>query len=310
MRWLAAGVAVAIGLGAVGVARLSAAPNTSPASLTPITPCRLTDTRPAPFQRGPRSTPLAAAETYVLTAWGANGDCTIPASATALSMNVTVVNGTANSFLTVFPADVAKPEASSSNWTAGQAATPNAVTSPLSADGKLAIYNLAGTVDVVIDVVGYYQPLPPAPTTVAPTTTLPAYRFEAAFNVNASANAYFALDQSNQVGLSQTTANLVAGWLAPRNCTITGSVVVVGGVQSVTTPNTGFTLAFSRFNTAGTFEANGAAVPYRTATVSGTRNPLGSLNVGAGDVIVLSQLTNGGITLVPNTRGYLTAECA
>lgn len=48
--------------------------------------------------------------------------------------------------------------ASNLNWQAGQAPTPNAVTASLSADGALAFYNLAGTVDVLVDIVGYYEP--------------------------------------------------------------------------------------------------------------------------------------------------------
>ena len=43
-----------------------------------------------------------------------------------------------------------------SNRESAAAATPNAVTTGLSADGKFDIANGIGTVDVVVDVVGYY----------------------------------------------------------------------------------------------------------------------------------------------------------
>ena len=73
-------------------------------------------------------------------------------------MNITVVNPTSSSFLTVFPADVDRPSTSSMNWAAGQVATANEVTSRLSATGAIGLYNQAGAVDVVIDVVGYFSP--------------------------------------------------------------------------------------------------------------------------------------------------------
>jgi hypothetical protein len=80
----------------------------------------------------------------------------VPLDASAVTMNVTVVNPTGSSFLTVFPADASKPLASSLNWVAGQGATPNAVTSDVSADGKVSFYNKSGSVDVIADIVGYY----------------------------------------------------------------------------------------------------------------------------------------------------------
>ncbi len=62
------------------------------------------DTRAA-FNIGPKNTPLGAAATYTATVWGANGDCDIPTSATGVSLNVTAINPTQGSFLTLFPAD-------------------------------------------------------------------------------------------------------------------------------------------------------------------------------------------------------------
>lgn len=71
-------------------------------------------------------------------------------------MNVTTVNGTVGSFLTLWPADATRPTASNLNWVAGSPATPNKVDVKLSADGKVSIFNLTGTVDVIADIVGFY----------------------------------------------------------------------------------------------------------------------------------------------------------
>jgi hypothetical protein len=156
-RWAAVGAALAVAIGAGGgIAITNAAVSSGERDVfVPITPCRLLDTRAA-SQVGPRATPIGASETYTQTVRGTNGNCTISPDAIAVAMNVTVVDGTAGSFLTIWPADAAKPLASSLNWQAGQAATPNKVDVRLSADGKVSFFNLGGTVNVIADVVGYY----------------------------------------------------------------------------------------------------------------------------------------------------------
>ena len=102
---------------------------------------------------GLRAEPLGAGETYSAPVSGVHGECDIPVSATAAAMNITVVNPTSSSFLTVFPADASRPMTSNINWIADQAATANAVTSGLSAEGAVGLYNESGTIDLLIDVV-------------------------------------------------------------------------------------------------------------------------------------------------------------
>ena len=59
--------------------------------------------------------------------------------------------------LRVFPADVATvPTVSNLNFSAGQKPVPNKVDVKLSSDGKIKLFNAAGSVSVVGDVVGYY----------------------------------------------------------------------------------------------------------------------------------------------------------
>ena len=158
-RWSAAGAAVAVILGAgVVMPSASAAVTTGNRSVfVPIAPCRLFDTRPgSDVNVGPRATPIAPGEAYTQQVTGTSGHCVIPTDATAISMNVTAVGGTASSFLTVYPADAARPQASNLNWTAGAAPTPNKVDVKLSGTGAINLFNLAGTVDVLADAVGYY----------------------------------------------------------------------------------------------------------------------------------------------------------
>ena len=155
------GVAVAV-LAASGLMIASAAPAATsvaaPSSFVPIVPCRLVDTRPAPDTTGTRSTPITGGETYSFAVHGAYGACTIPTSASAVALNVTAMGGSAPSFFTLFPADAAqRPLTSNLNWVPGSAPTPNKVDVGLSADGRLSVFNLAGTVDLVVDVFGYYE---------------------------------------------------------------------------------------------------------------------------------------------------------
>lgn len=149
---LAAAAATSIGL----IQSATAAGTVS--SFVPIVPCRLADTRPAPFTTGSRVTPLAAGETLVLQVTGTNGDCTIPAGATGIAANVTAVDPTAAGFVTLFPSDAARPNASNLNVVANGAPTPNQVTVGLSASGAVSVFNFAGTVNIVLDIVGYYTP--------------------------------------------------------------------------------------------------------------------------------------------------------
>jgi hypothetical protein len=155
-RWAAIGAAVAITLGGGGVGLVSATVSSGPKPvLVPITPCRIIDTRPA-HQVGPRSTPLGTADTHTVTAHGTNGDCTIPTDAVALSMNVTAVQATLPTFLTIWATGEPMPDASSLNPFPGQPPAPNAVSTELSPDGRFDIYNLQGDVHVLADVNGYY----------------------------------------------------------------------------------------------------------------------------------------------------------
>ena len=161
-RWSAIGAAVAVSIGAGGLITFASAAGGTASSFTPITPCRLLDTRvdgPATGEPLARNTPLGQGETLTVTARGNFGKCVaLSATATGAVLNVTTVNPSAGSFLTVWPADKDRPLASSLNWEPGQGATPNQVTTGLDSSGTLSLFNNAGTVDVIVDVVGLYEP--------------------------------------------------------------------------------------------------------------------------------------------------------
>jgi hypothetical protein len=124
-----------------------------------LTPTRILDTRTAagPLPQGGVRPLQVAGQGGVPAMGGANAP-------TAVVANITVTNTTAASFLTAWPDGGALPLASDINWPAG-ATVPNLVVVALGPTGVIDLYNLAGSTDVIVDVVGYYvgPPLPPPP---------------------------------------------------------------------------------------------------------------------------------------------------
>ena len=153
---VALAVAAVTAVGLVQSANASGGATVS-SSFVPIVPCRLVDTRAGSLQ-GTRGTPLGFAETVTFAVWGTNGSCTIPNTATGIASNVTAVGASAATFLTVFPADASQPTTSNLNPVPGQPPTPNQVTVGLSAAGAVKVFNNAGTLDLIVDIVGYYEP--------------------------------------------------------------------------------------------------------------------------------------------------------
>lgn len=73
----------------------------------------------------------------------------------AVVLNVTVTDATAASYLTIWPAGAARPNTSDLNFVAGQT-VPNLVVVQLGTANQFSIYNGYGSVDVIVDVVGWY----------------------------------------------------------------------------------------------------------------------------------------------------------
>ncbi|MEY2552371.1 MAG: hypothetical protein QOC57_231 [Ilumatobacteraceae bacterium] len=140
----------------ISVAQSVLASPTSASSFVPTAPCRLVDTRLISTV-GTRAAPLGAEETATFAVSGTNGQCTMPSAATAIATNVTVINPTGDSFLTIFPSDTDRGHTSNLNWQATSPPVANQVTVGLSASGAINVYNNAGTVDVIIDISGYYE---------------------------------------------------------------------------------------------------------------------------------------------------------
>ncbi|MDH6134057.1 N-acetyl-anhydromuramyl-L-alanine amidase AmpD [Kitasatospora sp. MAA4] len=123
--------------------------------LTTAGPHRLLDTRDG---TGGTSTKVGQGGVISLQVAGAStGDgSNVPDNVTAVVLNVTATNPTASSFVSVYPDSQARSSASNLNFTAGQT-IPNLVVVPV-VNGKVDFYNLAGSVDLIADISGYYTP--------------------------------------------------------------------------------------------------------------------------------------------------------
>jgi hypothetical protein len=134
----------------------------------PLTPVRILDTRTT---NGGHDYKLGPGQSLALQVAGRGG---VPnTDVTAVVLNVTVANATANSYLGVWPTGLTRPVVSNLNFHAGET-IPNLVEVAVGTTGQVSFFNAAGSVDVIVDVEGWvgdsinsygdqglFEPLPP-----------------------------------------------------------------------------------------------------------------------------------------------------
>jgi hypothetical protein len=130
-------------------------PLPSPADFYTVTPCRLVDTRIGAGPFGGPALVAGAVRSFPVT----GGVCGVSSTATAVSMNVTVVGASAPGHLTLYPGDAAGPPATSTiNFSPGQTRANNAIVLLATNGGTINVRNgSAGGVHLVLDVNGYFQ---------------------------------------------------------------------------------------------------------------------------------------------------------
>jgi len=119
-----------------------------------VSPCRVLDSRVTTGPWGGQ--PLGAQQERTATVVG--GACGIPATAKALSFNLTATAATVGGHVRVYPAGTPRPGTSSLNFAAGQTRANNGILS-LGAAGDLAFFSgqASGSVHIILDVSGYFE---------------------------------------------------------------------------------------------------------------------------------------------------------
>ena len=123
------------------------------ASFFTIAPCRLVDTRGPNGALGGPSLVAGQSRTFTLA-----GSCNIPANASALSVNITIVGASAPGFVILYGGGTPQPAVSNLNFSAGQVRANSAIVT-LGALGDATVFlgQSSGNAHVIIDVNGYLQ---------------------------------------------------------------------------------------------------------------------------------------------------------
>ncbi len=132
---------------------------------TPVNPARLADTRcsasPQPSYCAGENLPSVNSSLTAVAGRGTEnitvtGVDSIPISATAVVINVTAVNMTSGGYLSIYPEGSTPAVVSSLDWIKTSGVVTNLVTVPVS-NGQITVMNSASTtVNVVVDIEGYY----------------------------------------------------------------------------------------------------------------------------------------------------------
>jgi hypothetical protein len=96
--------------------------------------------------------PIAQNTSVSIPVTGTDG---VPANATAVVAQLTVAGGTASSYLTAWPTGAAQPNTSELTYNAGETASTRAIIG-VGTGGAISLYNYQGTVNVDVDISGYY----------------------------------------------------------------------------------------------------------------------------------------------------------
>lgn len=235
-----------------------------------LSPVRIIDTRD-----GTGGVPVASIGPGGTLTVQVAGQGPLPATGvSAVVLNVTATNTTAPSYLTVWPTGVPRPLASNLNWVRGQT-VPNLVEVALGLNGRVSIYNSAGSVDVIFDVAGYVA---------TPTATPP------------SAGLYTAVVPSRVLDTRYGTGGVVAAPVSQGQAIS----VQIAGTPSI--PTNG--VAAVVLNVTAT---NPTAASYLTVFPTGVMPPRASnLNFVAGQTVpnrVIVKVGNGGSVSFYNATG-------
>jgi hypothetical protein len=149
-----AGSLLALGSAPAGAATTPHTAAATGSTYTAVTPDRIADTRTGSgYEDAGQSIPANSSDTVAFPS------SAVPSTATAVVLNVTAVDATANTYISVYPTGQSGNYTSFSNINVFAGTTqPNLVIVPLGNSQSDSVYNYQGTTDVVVDLEGYFSP--------------------------------------------------------------------------------------------------------------------------------------------------------
>jgi hypothetical protein len=267
---------------AVGVFSSASRAQTPLQYFIPMTPCRVADTRASNGAFGSPSLVAATARSFTIPN---STRCSIPGTATAYSLNVTLVPKGALEYLTVWPTGQAQPLASTLNSLDGRVKA-NAAIIPAGAGGAVSVYATNAT-DLVLDIDGYFVP-------ASDTSALAFYPLAPCRIADTRSSNYGSLGSPAMTAQQQRTFAILSSPCdvpdAAQAYSLNFTAVPSGPLGFITAFSTGQTMPLASVLNAptGTITANAAIVPAGTG---------GSVDVYA------SNATN----LVIDVNGYFAA---
>ncbi|MEV1287368.1 hypothetical protein [Micromonospora sp. NPDC049679] len=225
--------------------------------------------------------PVVAKSVTSVAALGVGG---IPTSGVrALLVDITGINPTANTFLTVYPKGATRPEASSINVSKGEVLS-NSVVVTAGTDGKIDVFNHLGSTHFKLDVQGYFT------------------------NSSAGPGGGFVPVEHTRVvdtrsGLGTSTGTIAGG--GARTVTLTGGVVPAGATAAVIDVVITGATGFGWFTAAPANQAGAAnAIDYVTGTTS-----MGmAVKLPVDGKVVLTNRGGVAVHAVVSVQGYVTAS--
>jgi hypothetical protein len=247
-----------------------------PGAYTAVQPYRICDTRSASsvgYTTECTGDTLGPNQSMSFQVTGVDGpqDQSVPSDAQSVVLNVTDINGSAGTFLTVFPAGDAVPTASNLNVNVATNQANLAVVA-LGTAGQVSIYNSVGSINVAVDVEGYFAA--PTVTSAVPGLYHPIPPLRVCDTRAGTGTDCSGTSSDNLLAAYQWTKVVVSG-CPPDDLSCSASVPTNGTAAAVALNLTAV------HGSAGTFLS---VVPPNSSDACPTGSPaFSNLNVNAGD---------------------------
>lgn len=208
-----------------------------------------------------------------------------PNSYANVMLNVTGLNATQTTFLTVYASGSALPNVSNINLAPGDV-RPNLVYSKMDANGCINVFNSVGSVDVLVDVLGYTSSTGTSKFAPVPSTRIVDSR------TNMGTVGAWASNENRFVTIAQASNNPVVP---------AGATYALVNITATSTLATGFTPGFATiYNGNGTPPAT-STLNYPTVGTATNNHAIVPLNYGAFRIFNAS---GGSTNFIVDVEGY------